>query len=92
MLFNNNFKHKILKQFSDPKGRFVIVDIKTEDKTLTLGNFYVPNDDNPSFFKSVLNQLLSFDCEEIYLGGDYNLVLDVEKKNIEETRPLKKTC
>ena len=27
----------------------------------------------------MLNQLLSFDCVEIVLGGDYNLVLEVEK-------------
>ena len=37
------FEHKILKQFSDREGRFVIVDIKTEDKTLTLVNVYAPN-------------------------------------------------
>ena len=51
ILFNNNFEHKILKQFSDPEGRFVKAHIKTEDKTLTLVNVYAPNDDNPPFFK-----------------------------------------
>ena len=40
------FEHKILKQFSDREGRFVIVDIKTEDNTLTLVNVYARNDDN----------------------------------------------
>ena len=40
-------------------------------------------DDNPTFFKSVLNQLLSSDCEEIVLGGDYNLLLEVEKEESE---------
>ena len=79
ILFNNNFEHKILKQFSDPEGRFVIVDIKMEEKILTLVNLYAPNDDNPTFFKNVLNQLLSFDCGEIILGSDYNLVMEVEK-------------
>ena len=79
ILFNNNFEHKILKQFSDPEGRFVIVDIKMEEKILTLVNLYAPNDDNPTFFKNVLNQLLSFDCGEIILGGDYNLVMEVGK-------------
>ena len=32
--------------------------------------------------KNVLNQLISFDCGEIVLGGDYNLVLEVEKDKI----------
>ena len=77
--FNNNFEFQILKQLSDPEGGFVIADVKIEGKILTLANIYAPNDDNPTFFKNVLNQLISFDCGEIVLGGDYNLVLEVEK-------------
>ena len=68
--FNNNFKFQILKQFSDPEGRFLIADIKTEGKLLTYANIYAPNEDNPTFFKNVLNQLISFDCKEIVLRGD----------------------
>ena len=30
-----------------------------------------------SLFISVFNQLLGFKCEEILIGGDFNLVLDV---------------
>ncbi|CAH3013779.1 unnamed protein product, partial [Porites evermanni] len=41
-------------------------------------NIYAPNDDNPNFFKNVLSHLLSFECEDIILGGDFNLVLDVQ--------------
>ena len=36
ILFNNNFSFEIQKYFSDPEGRFITVDIKTEDKILTL--------------------------------------------------------
>ena len=36
ILFNNDFEFQILKQFSDPEGRFVIADVKTEGKILTL--------------------------------------------------------
>ena len=82
ILFNNNFEFQILKQFSDPEGKFVIADVKTEGKILTLANIYAPNDDNPTFFKNVLNQLTSFECGEIVLGRDYNLVLEVEKDKI----------
>ena len=88
ILFNNNFEFQILKQLSDPEGRFVIADVKTEGKILTLANIYVPNEDNPTFFKNVLNQLISFDCGEIVLGGDYNLILHVEKDKIGGTRQL----
>ena len=89
-LFNNNFGHKILKQFSDLEGRFVRVDVKTDYKILTLVNVYAPNDDNPTFFKSVLNQLLSFDCEES-LEVIITWFWRLKKTNLEETRPLIKT-
>ena len=69
-----------LKSFSDPEGRFVMVDIKLESKILTLVNIYAPNEDKPTFFQNVLNQLLCFDCSEIILGGHFNLVLDVQKR------------
>ena len=56
-----------------------MVDIKLESKILTLVNIYAPNEDKPTFFQNVLNQLLCFDCSEIVLGADFNLVLDVQK-------------
>ena len=80
ILFNNNFEFEVKRQLSDPEGRFIIIDdIKIENKITTLVNIYAPNDDNPAFFKKVLSHLLSFDCEGIVLGGDFNLVLDVQK-------------
>ena len=54
MLFNNNFNFQILKSFSDPEGRFVMVDIKLESKIITLVNIYAPNKDKPTFFQNVL--------------------------------------
>ena len=42
-------------------------------------NIHAPNEDKPTFFQNVLNQLLCYDCSEIILGGDLNLVLDVQK-------------
>ena len=68
MLFNNNFNFQILKSFSNP-----------ESKILTLVDIYALNEDKPTLFQIVLNQLLCFDCSEIILGGDFNLVLDVQK-------------
>ena len=50
ILFNKNFQFEIKKQFSDPDRRFILVDLKLENKTITLGNNYAPNDDNPNFF------------------------------------------
>ena len=78
ILLNNNFNFDILKTFLDPSGRFIICDIKTDEKLFTLANIYAPNEDNPVFFKQVFNHLHDFVCEEIILGGDFNLVMDVK--------------
>lgn len=80
ILFNNNFAFEVLKSFSDPEGRFVIVDIKTENRqNFDSLDIYAPNDDNPAFFENVLTHLLSFDCENIVFGGDFNVVIDIQK-------------
>ena len=46
---------------------------------MTLANIYAPNNDDPFFFENVFKHLLTFEYEEIILGGDVNLVLDVQK-------------
>ena len=68
----------IFKVFSDPSGRFIICDIKSEEKLLTLVNIYAPNDDDPSFYNNLFDHLRDFKCEEIILGDYFNLVLDIE--------------
>ena len=78
ILFNNNFQFEIIRQFSDQEGRYIIIDMKI-DKILTLVNIYAPNNDNPTFFQNLLDRILSFECEEVIMGGDFNLVMDVQK-------------
>ena len=70
---------QILKYFVDPEGRFIIADIKIQDKTLTLVNIYAPNKDEPTFFQNVCEKLSSSDRDFIVFGGDFNLVCDIHK-------------
>ena len=79
ILFNNNFQFKIQKCLTDPGGRFIIADIETEERTLTLVNIYAPNNDDPSFFRVVSEKMSSFECDLIVFGGDFNLVCDIQK-------------
>ena len=62
----------------DPEGRFITVDIKTQDKIITLQNIYAPNNDDRDFFKNVFHNLSTFECEHIVLGGDFNLVQNIQ--------------
>ena len=79
ILFSNNFEFQILKQLSDPDGRYIFCDIKVEDKIWTLVNVYTPNQDEPTFFEQIQDLLASFECEQIIFGGDFNLILDIIK-------------
>ena len=78
-MFNNNFQFQIIRQYSDQEGRFNTIDMKIDNKILTLVNIYAPNNDNPTFFQNLLDHLLSFECEEIIMGGDFNLVTDIQR-------------
>ena len=79
ILFNNNFAFHISRTYCDPGGRFIVCGMTTNAEQLTLINVYAPNDENPTFFNCVFEHLHDLNCKEtIMIGGDYNLVLDVE--------------
>ena len=68
ILFNNNFTFQILKT------------IRANGIYLTIANLYAPNDDNKSFFTNFFDHLRDFKTDDVIIGGDFNLVLDVEKE------------
>ena len=68
-----------MKTYIDDSGRFILCDLKSNGKSITLTNIYAPNEDDPAFFKNLLDHLQDFEGDEIIIGGDFNLVLDVEK-------------
>ena len=79
ILFNNNFSFKILRLYSDTNGRFIICDIETEGRCITLATLYAPNEDEPSFFQDFFDHLSDFQCDDLIIGGDFNLILDLDK-------------
>ena len=79
ILFNNNFDLQIIKTYIDTSGRYILCDLKANGKNLTLANIYAPNEDDPAFFKCLFDHLQDFQGDDIIIGGDFNLVLDVEK-------------
>ena len=79
ILFNYNFDLQINKTRSDPNDRFIICDININGTSFTLCNLYAPNEDKPEFFRDISNYLQDFQCNEIIIGGDFNLVMDIKK-------------
>ena len=59
ILFNNNFDFQIEKVYTDPQRRFIICDIKTNEKCLNLGNIYAPNTIQLSSLTSLINLQIS---------------------------------
>lgn len=78
ILFSRNLNFQLINTKPDLEGRALEIRIQVEETELTLVNVYAPNDDNPNFFQAVFKSLTQIDPKEIILGGDMNLVLDLE--------------
>ena len=100
ILFNNNFNFQLQRSYSDPNGRFIICDIIADNKCVTMAVLYAPNDDDPNFFLNFFDHLNDFKCDEVVIGGDFNLVLDLDidkkgglvKTHTESVKTLKDFC
>ena len=57
-------------------GRLLFIQIIIAGKEILLVNIYGPNNDNVGFFQTMLTYLLDFDCANVVIAGDFNLVLD----------------
>ena len=79
ILIKNKFFCDIHNVFTDPNGRYIIIDITIGNKRLTLVNVYGPNQDTPAFFESIINLIEGIPNDNRVVGGDFNLVLDVDK-------------
>ena len=78
ILFNNNFDFQLERTYVDPNGRFIICDITTDKKCVTIATLYMPNEDDPNFFSKFFDHLNDFECDNIIIGGDFNLVLNLD--------------
>ena len=52
VLFNNNFSFQIHRLFSDHNGRFIVCDLKTGEKVITLASIYAPNEISSAIFRT----------------------------------------
>ena len=66
------------KVTADQNGRFLIIDAEIQDTMLTLINVYVPNDDNPEFFRELFEAQGTHCNKNIVLSRDFNLTMNQE--------------
>ena len=84
----NNFK-------SDSDGNYIIADLTVNSNRFTLANIYGPNNDSPTFYENIMNQIDTYTDESVILCGDFNLVQDPKLdyynyKNINNLKAQKK--
>ena len=78
ILFKSGVAKNILKCSTDDDGRYIILDIEINGLRITLANIYAPNQDTPDFFVNVLHGIESLPNDNRIVGGDFNLVLDLD--------------
>ena len=78
ILFRQSINKKIYNEITDPDGRYIILDIEIEGLRMTLANIYAPNEDDTSFYINVIQLIESLPNDNQIIGGDFNLVLDLE--------------
>ena len=66
-------------------GRMATLQIKINNKDITLVNVYGPNDDNTQIFEKLETFVANNDEQNLIIGGDFNTVLNpnIDKKMVE---------
>ena len=82
ILLKRNITVNVDKTIVDDEGRWSSVCLNTENAKIILMNIYAPNVDDVGFFNKVhevIKKLQEDMVREIIIGGDFNLVLNIEK-------------
>lgn len=75
-MFKKGLDFVIHDSITDSEGRYIIIDLTLYEHRLSLVGLYGHNYDDPSFFDTLLQKLLSFSNTSFLLCGDWNVVQD----------------
>ena len=78
ILVHRELDVKIIHTIKDPKGRWILTKIMFQNMEIILRNIYGPNNDQPSLFAQIIEGIEMLDCPLGILGGDFNMVLNVD--------------
>ena len=82
ILFSQKLNYSIEETIADTNGRYILVKVKILGEEYILCNIYAPNKDDPLFFNSLFEQLENFADSRLIIGGDFNLVQDINLDKI----------
>ena len=96
ILFSRNTPKSLSQSLIDKNGRYIVLDMDINGLKLTLCNtcIYAPNNDDSEFFIDVIQKIESIPNDHRIIGGDFNLVLDLDadKYGGLRTTHLKSQC
>lgn len=80
ILFDRGLSTDISKIITDDEGRFIIVQLTTENEHLTLVNVYAPTNNDPAAGCALMDKLnrslTDLEIHSIIIAGDFNTKLD----------------
>jgi len=75
--FRKELKYEVKNVCKDKDGRILVLDLNIDNYNFTLANVYAPNKDIPEFFDKLFELISEFNNENVIIGGDFNLVFDI---------------
>lgn len=86
VLFNNNFEFVIKKVKKDVDKNYMLIQLDTQGKVITLLNLYGPNKDSPQFYRNLSETIDDFGNHGdgmLIACGDWNVALnpDIDTKH-----------
>ena len=63
---------KILGRAEDDQGRYLVIFVEINGKTLAIASVYAPNEDCPDFFEDLFEVVYNFNPEHAFITGDFN--------------------
>ena len=79
ILFNNTFEFKVKNVMKDNSGNYIIMHVVIDQKDYLFVNIYAPNKDDPQFFINIQNLLQHMSIENIIIGGDWNMLVNLNQ-------------
>jgi exonuclease III len=72
ILISKKLSYVIHNEYADVVGNIYLLNITINNKCMTIGSVYGPNQDDELFFNNVGTAIRSFGNENVIIGGDWN--------------------
>jgi len=78
LLFAEDLNHKLIREFKDKHGRWIILHMEINDITYTIATYYGPNKDHPYHVQTMIRKLKEIDNNNTIVCGDFNFVFNLK--------------